>query len=118
MPARVVVTHDDPEFLTRVTEALRDVGHDAAAFAAPMLALGALEAAKTVDVLVTRIGFPKGKPNGVSLAHMARHKRPGIRVLFIAREQFKEHAAGLGEFMPPPFSVPGVVDAVGRLLRG
>ena len=41
-----------------------------------MTALSALENADRADVLITRLTFPPGNPNGVSLALMARAKRP------------------------------------------
>ena len=35
--------------------------------------------------------FPEGTPHGVSLACMARMKKPGVRVLFVARDENREH---------------------------
>jgi hypothetical protein len=67
-------------------------------------------------VLITRVRFPLGKPNGIALALMARHK-PGIKVLFTARPEFARHAEGVGEFMPVPIDLTELVAAVGRLLR-
>ena len=64
MPARVVVVHDEPEFAGKVATALRCAGHDVAVFADPMVALDALDAAANIEVLVTRIKFAPGKPNG------------------------------------------------------
>ena len=79
MPARIVVVHDDPEFVDQLQSALRRAGRDVAAFADLMDALAALDAAQRIEVLITRMQFPPGKPNGLALARMARHKRPGIR---------------------------------------
>jgi hypothetical protein len=45
---------------------------------------------------------------------MARHKRPGISVLFTARPEFARHAEGVGEFMPVPIDLTELVAAVGR----
>jgi DNA-binding NtrC family response regulator len=117
MPARIVVVHDEPEFVDQLSDALRLAGHEVAAFADPMAALDALDAAQVVDVLITRVQFAPGKPNGISLVRMARVKRPGIRVLFTALPEFEGHAAPFGEFMPLPVRVPDVVEAVTRLLK-
>ena len=117
MPARIVVVHDDAEFVHQLQSALRGAGHDVAAFADSMDALAALDAAQRIEVLITRMQFPPGKPNGLALARMARHKRPGIRVLFTALPEFAGHAEGLGAFVPMPVNVPDVVDIVERLLR-
>jgi DNA-binding NtrC family response regulator len=116
-PALVVVVHDEPKFSKQTVEALRLAGYEVAAFIDPMAALDALENAQRVEVLITRVRFPLGKPNGIALALMARHKRPGIKVLFTARPEFARHAEGVGEFMPVPIDLTELVAAVGRLLR-
>jgi DNA-binding NtrC family response regulator len=117
VPARVVVVHDEPKFSKQTVDALRLVGYEVAAFTDPMAALDALENAQRVEVLITRVRFPPGKPNGIALALMARHKRPGIKVLFTARPEFAQHAEGVGEFMPMPASPQELVASVGRLLQ-
>ena len=48
----------------------------------PMEALNALEAAQRFEILITRVRFAPGKPNGVSLAQMAQAKQSAIKVLF------------------------------------
>jgi DNA-binding NtrC family response regulator len=117
VPARVVVVHDEPKVSKQTVDALRLVGYEVAAFTDPMAALDALENAQRVEVLITRVRFPPGKPNGIALALMARHKRPGIKVLFTARPEFAQHAVGVGEFMPMPVSPPELMAAVARLLH-
>jgi DNA-binding NtrC family response regulator len=102
MPARIVVVHNDPEFTERTVAALVAAGHDVRAFTDTMSALKALERAQRVEVLVTRVVFPPGQPNGVSLALMAKLKRPGMKVLFAAQHETREHTEGLGEFLPAP----------------
>jgi DNA-binding response OmpR family regulator len=115
--ARVVLVHDEPEFGMQLTAALTLAGHLVAAFTDPMLALDMLDVDPRVRMLITRAQFSPGKPNGVSLARMARTKRPGIRVLLIARPEFAEHAEGVGAFMATPLGIRDVVETVGRLLR-
>jgi DNA-binding NtrC family response regulator len=117
MLARIVVVHDDPEFTDKLTSALRLADYNVTAFLDPMQALDALDAAQRIEVLVTRVQFPPGKPNGITLARMARVKCPGIRVLFTARSEFAVHAEGLGAFMPVPVLVADVVHTVERLLK-
>ena len=77
MPARIVVVHDDVEFLAAIEAALRAEGHDVAAFSNSLLAWDALAAGNRVEVLVTRIQFPAGQPHGVALSHQARMGHPG-----------------------------------------
>jgi CheY-like chemotaxis protein len=72
MPAHIVVVHNDPAFIERVVTALTIAGCDVAAFTNTMQAIEALEAAQHIEVLITRVLFPMGQPNGVALARMAR----------------------------------------------
>jgi DNA-binding NtrC family response regulator len=116
MPARVVVVHDEPGFADQLAGALRLAGLDVATFVDPMVALDALEAASVIKVLITRVEFPPGKPNGVALARMTRIKRPDVRVVFTADPEFAAYADGLGVFVPAPINTGDVVDIVGRLL--
>ena len=115
MPARIVVVHDDPVFLDCVP-ALQAAGYDVKSFTSSMDALGALEAAQHIELLITRAAFPEGTPHGVAIARMARMKKPGIRVLFVARPENREHTEGVGEFLPLPMPASEIVAAAKRLL--
>jgi DNA-binding NtrC family response regulator len=116
MPAHIVVVHDDLTLADEVSAALRAAGHQVAAFPDPLRAGNALKAEQNVDVLITRLSFPRGLSNGVSLAMMAINRRPTIKVLFVAREESRSHALGIGEFLAMPVAVPDIVTAVERLL--
>ena len=116
MSARIVLAHDDPEFVHNTVPALRAAGYDVIAFADSMSALTALEAAHRVEVLITRVLFPEGQPNGVSLGLMARLKRPGLKVLYVARPDTQEHTEGLGEFLPWGVTAYEIVETVGKML--
>jgi DNA-binding NtrC family response regulator len=116
MPAAVLVVHDDQNIRDLAVSALRAVFLDAIGFDDPMVALDAIEASSRVRVLVTRVAFGPGKPNGVALARMVRLKRPGTKVVFIAREEYAPQAEGLGVFLPRPFDPDILVATVGRLL--
>jgi DNA-binding NtrC family response regulator len=116
VPARIVIVHDDEDLFTGVVVALRAAGHDVAAFKDPLLAHDALEAAQRVEVLITRVEFPLGRSNGISLALMTRMRRPGAKVLFVAREEYLRDAEGLGAFLSLPTPVESVVAAVERML--
>lgn len=116
MPAQIVLVHDDKKFLEEVAAAFAALGHDIAAFERSMTALSALEAAERADVLITRLTFPPGNPNGVSLARIARLRRPGIKVLFAGQEQMREYTDGVGDFLPNPITVSEIVEMVTKLL--
>src|ERR1700761_4099317 len=100
MPARVVVVHDEPSFVDELMAALNLAGHRAVAFPDPLAAWDALEAARQTEILITRAQFPPGKSNGLALAHMARLKRPGIQVIFVAQPEFARECEDNGTFLP------------------
>ena len=116
MPARIVVVHDDKTFLDEVSAAFAEIGYDIVAFERSMTALTALGAAHHADILITRLSFPPGNPNGLSLARMARNRRPAITVLFFGPARLLEHTDGVGEFLPAPITVPEIVETVTKLL--
>jgi DNA-binding NtrC family response regulator len=118
MPARIVVAHDDPEFIESTVTALRDAGYDVASFADCLSALDALEAPQGAEMLITRVLFGLGHQNGISLAQMARMKRPGIKVLFVASRDMQEHTEGVGEFLPASVIASEIVEKVGKMLAG
>jgi DNA-binding NtrC family response regulator len=114
MPASVVIVHNHPVFLERVTLALRESGHEAAVFTDPMIALAALEAAENIDVLITQVEFPKGKPSGVSLALMTR--RRDLLVVFIGQADQERYTDGIGELMTIPVDLVKLVETVTRFV--
>jgi DNA-binding NtrC family response regulator len=104
MPAAVLVVHDEQSTRELAVSALREAFLEAVGFADPMAALDAIEADPRVRVLVTRVVFGPGKLNGVALARMVRVKRPGIKVVFVAREENAHHTTDLGVFLPRPLN--------------
>jgi DNA-binding NtrC family response regulator len=116
MPAQVVLVHNVTKFALEASAALRRAGYRVAVFTDPVKALDALDRAQTVEVLITRVNFPPGKPNGVSLALMTRYRRPNVRVIFTARAEMARHTQDIGELVPAPVSIPELVGVVSRLL--
>ena len=76
MPARIVVVHDDPVFGEATLAALCDAGHDVVAFQDTMSALDAREVAQPIELLITRLQFPAGQPNRVSLGTDGAEEAP------------------------------------------
>ena len=77
--------------------ALRADFLDVIGFDNPMAALNAIEDDTRIRVLITRVAFGPGKLNGVALARMVRVKRPGTKVVFVART---EHPIRRGSGIP------------------
>jgi DNA-binding NtrC family response regulator len=115
MSANIILVHDHPRFIEEAGAALRTAGHDVSTFQDPFDALNAIEAAPRFEILVTRVQFAPGRPNGLALSNMARMKLPGIKVLFTVAPQNVEHTQGEGEFVVAPIDIPELVAAVGQL---
>ena len=116
MPAPVLVVHDEQNTRELAVAALRDAFLEVVGFDDPLKALDAIEASSRVRVLVTRMVFGPGKLNGVALARMVRVKRPGTKVVFVAREEDAPYAEGLGVFLPGPLNPDLLTATVSRLL--
>jgi DNA-binding NtrC family response regulator len=116
MPAQIVLVHDEPEFAETTLAALKGAGYDAIAIMDSMSGINALEDAEHIELLITRVRFPSGTPNGAALARMARLKRPGVKVLFAASAEVQVYTEGLGEFLPRPLSTDELLETVGRML--
>jgi DNA-binding NtrC family response regulator len=118
LSANVVIVHDEPAFVDQAAAALQHAGFSAVAFADPMVALDRIGSGQPIDVLVTRVTFPQGKPNGLSLALVLRVKHPLLKVVFAARTGQIEHTEGVGELVPHPVDLEKLVEAVERAARG
>jgi len=116
MPAAVLVVHDEQATRELAVTALGVASLDVIGFDDPMAALNAIEDDNRIRVLVTRVAFGPGKLNGVALARMVRVKRPGTKVVFVARAENASHTEGLGFFIPQPLNANLLVAMVARLL--
>jgi DNA-binding NtrC family response regulator len=85
MAKQVLLLDDDPRFRWRLELELRRLGHEAASFASWSAALDYVEQAPDLDSMVTELALDEG-PNGVSFAHMALSRRPGLNIAFMTRE--------------------------------
>ncbi len=117
MPAQILIVHDVDSFLLAATDALKGAGHEVAPFNDPMTALDLLAEARSVQLLITRVEFAPGKPNGIALARMTRLKLPGAKVLFVALPKYLEHTEGLGAFLSTPVNMAAFVRVASRLLE-
>jgi hypothetical protein len=115
MPARIVVVHDDASFTAAVLEKL---GPNVAWFTDPTVALTALETARKITFLITRLQFADGQPIGLSLARLARAAKPDVRVVFTGKPQHRGFARGLGEFIPEPVEATHLAMVIEWLAEG
>ena len=117
MPARIVLVHDDFEFLTALEGKLRDIGHDVAVFEDSNRAFDALRSPQRIEVLVTRVLFRPGQPHGIALANAARMTQPSLKVIFTALPEVAHHATGQGRMFIMPVQPDQIVQAVEELLN-
>jgi DNA-binding NtrC family response regulator len=118
MPARIVLVHDDADFLDAAGTALRQAGYEIACFSGSMEGLQALEEVKTAELLITRLQFAPGTPNGISLALVAKTRRPELKVLFTAQPDTARFAYGIGEVVQHPINLAELVRKAAALLAG
>jgi DNA-binding NtrC family response regulator len=120
MPARVVVVvvHDEASIRDEFVNALHRAGYEVAGFSETRTALAVIETGGHIDLLISRVTFPKGTQHGVSLALMARLKHRNLKVLFVARQEMVEHTQGVGEVLQTPVLADDVVAKVQEMLAG
>jgi DNA-binding NtrC family response regulator len=81
--ARLMVVEDDEAFAYLVERQLRAAGHEVTLFPDWRGVLETLEGDEGIDVLVTDLRLPPGTPHGVSLGHMARLRRPLLKIVYM-----------------------------------
>ena len=113
----VLIVHSEGEFLQQAAGALEGAGYDVSTCVDPFEALSILDGTAPIDLLVTRTFYSQGRPNGISLAMMARWKRRGIKIVFTSRKGNERLTAGIGELVPHPVSLTALVEAVARALN-
>ncbi|WP_263264265.1 ATP-binding protein [Pseudomonas sp. RIT-PI-S] len=77
----VLVVEDDPAVRMLILNVLDELGYRSHPAADAEVAVPLLESALRIDLLVTDVGLPG--INGRQLAEIARHRRPGLKVLFM-----------------------------------
>lgn len=111
---KIALVHDDAAFVGTATTALRAAGHSVVTYSNSMAALNAIDTADDVDILVTRVHFPEGRPNGVSLSLVLRNKYPELKVVYTARSANEEFTADIGELVPHPIEMSKLLAAIER----
>ena len=79
----ILVTEDDEALRHVAVKQLSAAGYNVIAVADSMAALSELDARQGIDLLLLDVVMPPGNPHGLSLARMARHRRPEIPVIFM-----------------------------------
>jgi two-component system nitrogen regulation response regulator GlnG len=117
--SRILVVDDDAAIRTVVGQALRRAGHDVVLAATLAEADAALD--RGVDLLVTDVVLPDGD----GLAHLTAvaERHPSLPVIVLSAQNtlttaVRANEAGAYEYLPKPFDLDALVDAVaGALAR-
>jgi DNA-binding NtrC family response regulator len=113
MGDRILVFHNDLEYLSSTEAALRAAGFEVVALDDSFQAWELLAGSnQRFDVLVTRTAAAQGAPPGLALARLFRMIRPGAPVVITAAPDNAHFAAGLGEVLLAPVTAQDVVAAV------
>jgi len=101
MSLRVLVVDDDEACRYLLERELKAAGHEPVLHHDWTGVIDLLEGSETIDALVTDLRLPAGTPNGVSLAQMAKKRRPELKIVFITA--FADLMAEAPERLGPVF---------------
>ena len=79
----ILVTEDDEASRYAAVKQLSAAGYNVIAVADSMAALSQLDGSQGIDLLLLDVVKPTGSPHGLSLAQMARRRRPTIPIIFM-----------------------------------
>ena len=85
MPNRILVIEDDEAIRHAYENALQAAGFQTAGFGTYFAAAREIDAGAGALLLVDLI-LPPGTPQGLAIARMARHHRPGLPIIFVTGE--------------------------------
>ena len=115
----VLVVEDDRHVRMLVMDVLEELGYEAKEATDANAAIPYLESNQPLDLLISDVGLPG--LNGRQLADIARHHRPGLRVLFLTG--YAAHASVRSEFlaqgmdlMTKPFELDALAAKIKEML--
>ncbi|MDB5410023.1 MAG: hybrid sensor histidine kinase/response regulator [Rhodospirillales bacterium] len=112
----ILLVEDDATLRHAIDRNLTDAGYRVVAAEDTMAALEEISAHE-IDLLLTDIVMPPGKPHGLALARMARIRQPGAPVMFMTG--YHDVVAQGGDFPGKVFQKPVDIDvlleAIGEL---
>jgi DNA-binding NtrC family response regulator len=116
--AAILLVDDDEAFGFAVSRRLKAAGHEVVTVRSSMKALDVLDAGSHVDIMLADIVLAKGEPNGISLARMARLKRPRIKTALITgyRDIAGDESTLPGPLFYKPLDLDEFADAVAGML--
>jgi DNA-binding NtrC family response regulator len=116
--AAILLVDDDEAFGAAVSKRLTAAGHEVVAVRSSMKALDVLDARSEIDIMLADIVLAKGEPNGLTLARMARMKRPRVKTALITgyRDIAGDEFTMPGPLFYKPLDLDELADAVAELV--
>ncbi len=116
---RILVIEDDDAFRRVVVHILQRGRFKVTAVPDFTAAIEIIESDEPIDLLLTDVGMPTGTPHGVSIAQMARSRRPRLKILYMSGSydaaKIKSVIDG-AQFLPKPFLPEQLIRAVEAVL--
>ena len=117
----VLIVEDDEGVRVLTQSIVEEMGHIGLTAANPEEAAALLAADRSIGLLVTDLDMAGNSLAGVELAKQAVQARPGLPVLYTSAAGVTDGTRALfvpsSEFLPKPYTVPQLTEAVTRMLR-
>jgi len=118
--ATVLLVEEDEPLAERISQLLRAAGHEVWHAVDSLAALKIVDMPeRRLDVLVTPVRMPPQRPHGFALARMARLRRPGLAVIYLAASDAPEPASeiAVGPILTTPIEAEALVSAIEEALQ-
>jgi len=114
----ILIVEDDASLRHAIGRELRAAGYGVVASGDSMAALDELSSGQ-IDLLLTDIVLPKGKPHGIALARMAKLRRPKLPVLYMTahRDVVRDESDLDGKLFYKPIDIGELVKATADSFR-
>jgi two-component system cell cycle sensor histidine kinase/response regulator CckA len=117
----VLIVEDDEGVRVLTQSIIEEMGHIGLTAANPEEATALLAGERTIALLLTDLDMAGNPLAGVELAKEAVKARPGLPVLYTSAAGVTDGTRALfvpsSEFLPKPYTVPELTEAVTRMLR-
>lgn len=112
----VLVVEDEVLIRLMIADALRAQGINVIEASNGEEAMGVLDSALPVQLLLTDIRMPSAL-DGLALAHAARAARPGLKLIMATSQEADPELVGLADaFFAKPYDLNAIVDRVKSML--
>jgi CheY-like chemotaxis protein len=114
----ILLVEDDETFRYTAARHLTEAGYVVITAPDSMAALRELSSGCTIDLLLTDIVMPQGKPHGIALARMARMRRTRLPVVLMTGYDglFRSDEELPGPIFSKPIDMAALTAAIGEQL--